>query len=126
MRATRDPHEALTAERDRAQEQVATLERDVARLVAASEGSNGDDEHDPEGATIAFERAQLTALLDAGRQRLADVETALARVTEGGYGRCERCGEPIDRQRLVARPAARECIHCAREQATARSGVRGD
>ncbi|GAB3590300.1 hypothetical protein GCM10027446_04720 [Angustibacter peucedani] len=114
------PHEppsglvaVLTAERDRAREQVATLERDVDRVVEASEDSNADDEHDPEGATIAFERAQLMTVLDAARERLRDVEAALVRLADGDYGRCEVCGEPIDPERLVARPTARRCIRCA-------------
>jgi DnaK suppressor protein len=106
--------DALSVESERVREQVATLERDVARVVAASEDSNADDEHDPEGATIAFERAQLMTLLDAARARLRDVETALGRLAEGGYGRCEVCGRPIDPERLVARPTASRCIDCAR------------
>jgi RNA polymerase-binding transcription factor DksA len=81
--------------------------------MAASEDSNADDEHDPEGATIGFERAQLSALLDAARRRLTDAEQALERVVAGGYGRCESCGQPIGDERLAARPSARTCIGCA-------------
>jgi DnaK suppressor protein len=83
-------------------------------VVAASRSSNADDEHDPEGATIAFERQQLAALLDQARRRLADVEAALERRAAGGYGICESCGRPIAPERLAARPAARTCIDCAR------------
>jgi RNA polymerase-binding transcription factor DksA len=68
----------------------------------------------PEGATIAFERQQVAALLVAARQRLADVDAALARRAEGGYGTCADCGRPIAPERLAARPAARTCIDCAR------------
>ena len=103
----------LLAERTATQEQIAAFERDFAGVVAASEASNADDEHDPEGATIAFERAQLAALLDQARARLADLDTALERVDAGSYGRCERCGGAIGAERLEARPAARTCISCA-------------
>ena len=82
--------------------------------MAASRSSNADDEHDPEGATIAFERQQLAALLDQARRRLADVEAALERRAAGRYGVCENCGRPIAPERLAARPAARTCIDCAR------------
>jgi DnaK suppressor protein len=82
--------------------------------VAASRSSNADDEHDPEGATIAFERQQVAALLDRTRRRLADVEAALERRAAGHYGVCETCGRPIASERLTARPAARTCIDCAR------------
>ena len=83
-------------------------------MVAASRASNADDEHDPEGATIAFERQQVAALIEAARRRLDDVDTALARREAGGYGVCENCGDPIAPERLAARPAARSCIGCAR------------
>jgi RNA polymerase-binding transcription factor DksA len=104
----------LEAERAAAQEQIAALTREFDDVVAASRASNADDEHDPEGATIAFERQQVVALLDAARRRLTDVEAALARRQEGRYGICESCGRPIAPERLAARPAARTCIQCAR------------
>ncbi|XVV08287.1 TraR/DksA family transcriptional regulator [Actinoplanes sp. CA-131856] len=96
-----------------AEAEAATLARDLEALFAASRDSNADDEHDPEGATIGFERAQLTALLGAARERLAEVDDALRRVDEGTYGVCERCGKPIAAERLAARPFARFCISCA-------------
>jgi RNA polymerase-binding transcription factor DksA len=82
-------------------------------MVAASRDSNADDEHDPEGATIAFERAQLASVLGLSERDLAEVDAALARVEAGTYGRCERCGVPISPARLDARPTARRCITCA-------------
>jgi RNA polymerase-binding transcription factor DksA len=91
----------------------ATLARDLEALFAASRDSNADDEHDPEGATIGFERAQLTALLAAARSRIAEVDDALRRVDDGTYGGCERCGGPIAGERLAVRPFARHCIACA-------------
>jgi RNA polymerase-binding transcription factor DksA len=94
--------------------QIDALTREFDEVVAASRSSNADDEHDPEGATIAFERQQVVALLEQARRRLADVEAALARRAAGEYGICQTCGRPIAPERLAARPAARTCIHCAR------------
>ena len=94
--------------------QIAALTAEFDEVVAASASSNADDEHDPEGATIAFERQQLAALLAQARQRLADVDAALARRADGSYGVCQTCGRPIAPERLAARPAARTCIRCAR------------
>jgi DnaK suppressor protein len=99
--------------RDRTAAEVETLDRDLHGLFEASRSSNADDEHDPEGSTIAFERAQLNAVLDAARQRLADLDLALQRIDAGTYGICERCGQPIPAERLAARPAARTCVGCA-------------
>ena len=92
---------------------VDRLTADLAEVVAASEGSNADDEHDPEGATIGFERAQLSALLDAAHRREAEVRAALDAVAGGGYGTCASCGGPIGEERLAARPATRLCVRCA-------------
>ena len=76
--------------------------------------TNADDEHDPEGHTIAFERAQVDALVRQARDRLAEVDAALARLDAGSYGVCERCGGPVGDGRLEARPETRLCIDCAR------------
>ena len=103
----------LTAVRAEAAAHLATLVRDFDQLVSASEASNADDEHDPEGATIGFERAQLNALIEQAEQRLGDLDRALAQVRAGSYGVCERCGGAIAPERLEARPAARTCIGCA-------------
>lgn len=103
----------LRAERLAAAEQVARLAADLGEIIGASIGVATDDEHDPEGATIAFERAQTSAILDQARARLADLDLAAERLRAGTYFACERCGGPIAADRLVARPASRTCIACA-------------
>jgi DnaK suppressor protein len=105
--------ERLEAERSRAQGQLAALRRDFGGIVAASRDSNADDEHDPEGHTIAFERSQVDALIRQAERRLAEVDAALERLAEGRYGVCERCGRPVAAGRLEARPTARTCVACA-------------
>jgi RNA polymerase-binding protein DksA len=108
-----DPRTLLDAERRETLARLATLTGDFDALVEASEGSNADDEHDPEGATIAFERSQVDALARQAREHLGEIDAALARLDAGDYGTCERCGRPISAGRLEARPTARTCIDCA-------------
>ena len=109
-----DPISAcLLGERDGALAQLAALTREYDAMVAASESSNADDEHDPEGATIGFERAQLAATIEMTRRRISDLDRALSQVAAGAYGRCEACGGEIGAERLIARPSARACIGCA-------------
>jgi RNA polymerase-binding transcription factor DksA len=105
--------ERLTEALARTSVQVAELERDHARVVDASRDSNADDEHDPEGATIAFEREQVTALLAQARRTLDGLAEALTRLDAGTYRICRRCGGPIAPERLEARPAVDTCIACA-------------
>ncbi|MGI4896706.1 MAG: TraR/DksA family transcriptional regulator [Janthinobacterium lividum] len=104
---------ALEVERAQAAERVTALERELASaLEAAAEGS-ADDEHDPEGSTTAFERAQVMAVLEQVRTRLLALDDALARVGDPGFGRCFDCGRPIGEGRLTARPWATTCVSCA-------------
>ncbi|ETK36632.1 TraR/DksA family transcriptional regulator [Microbispora sp. ATCC PTA-5024] len=104
----------LTAERAAAVTRVGVLTLAWDDIVASSSLVAVDDEHDPEGATIAFERAHVQALLDQARSQLADLDLALERLGRGRYGTCERCGQPIALERLRARPAATTCVHCTR------------
>jgi DnaK suppressor protein len=103
----------LDRERQAALTMLAALTRDFTGIVDASADSNADDEHDPEGSTIAFERSQVGALIEQTERRIAEIEAARARVTDGTYGRCEVCGKAIADQRLEARPVARTCVGCA-------------
>ena len=103
----------LEDERVRTTERLDRLRRDFLGVVDASRDSNADDEHDPEGATIAFERSQVDALVRQAEAHLDEVAAALERVAAGSYGICAGCGEPIDPARLEARPVARTCVGCA-------------
>ena len=108
-----DRRQRLQTERDEEVARLAGLADDYAGVVAASRDANADDEHDPEGATIAFERSQIGAFVEQVRDHLAEIDAALERLDGGTYGTCERCGDPIGDDRLEARPEARLCISCA-------------
>jgi RNA polymerase-binding transcription factor len=103
----------LATERQRALQRLAGLTQDFEAMVAASRDTNADDEHDPEGATIAFERSQVDALVRQAQHQLDEVEAAHQRLAAGTYGVCEVCAAPIGAARLEARPTARRCIRCA-------------
>ena len=105
----------LEAERVNALARLRELTRELGSIVdAAADGAaGGDDEHDPEGATVAYERQHVAALLARAHEHLADVSAALRKLDEGRYGSCDGCGLPIGAERLQARPAALTCIRCA-------------
>ena len=105
--------EKLIQERDAADSQIAELTRSFEEIVEAVEDTNNDDEHDPEGTTIAFERAQVAALLNQAKADREAVDGALAKIDDGEYGSCEECAEPIGAARLGAIPSATKCIACA-------------
>ena len=108
-----EPQVLLERERDEVTRRLAALTEDYEGVVAASRDTNADDEHDPEGATIAFERAQVDAMVQEARHHLDEIDAALARVADGSYGTCELCGKPIPSGRLEARPTSRTCVGCA-------------
>jgi RNA polymerase-binding transcription factor DksA len=102
----------LEAEQAEVRERLRRLTDAFGGVVAASRDTNADDEHDPEGATIAFERAQVSGLVRQAKAHLDEIDAALHRWDDGTYGVCEHCGQPIDPARLEVRPAARRCIRC--------------
>ena len=104
---------AIEIERARTMDQIANLERSFAGIVEAAELTSTDDEHDPEGATIAYERAQVSALLRQARDDLVALDGALERIDDGTLQTCAVCGDPIAVERLLALPSARTCIRCA-------------
>jgi len=117
----------LTAERTATLARIDSMTSEYDEIVAAVAGSNSDDEHDPEGSTIAFERAQVGSLLLEARAYLDDLDHALTRLDTGTYWNCAQCGASIAPERLAARPATSTCIACAsRSIATGRGSPRSN
>ena len=108
-----DVRARLADERALVVARLAALSADHDSVVAASLDTNADDEHDPEGATIAFERSQIGALVRQARAHLTEIHDALARLEAGTYGTCEVCGGGVPPERLAVRPTARSCVGCA-------------
>lgn len=107
------PHELLVEDRGSTEERLVRLRDDFSGVVEATRDSNTDDEHDPEGHTIAYERSQTGALIRQAERHLVEIDAALERVRDGTYGVCEACGRPVAPARLEARPTARTCVGCA-------------
>lgn len=89
-----------------------SLATDFDAIVDSARDSNGDDEHDTDGSTIAFERSQVESLIASTRRTIDDLDAALERLDAGTYGVCDRCGQPIPIERMEARPASTTCVVC--------------
>lgn len=72
--------------------------------------SAGDDQADT--GTKTFEREQEITLANNLMERITQVDRALERLDEGGYGWCERCAAAIPVERLAAFPSATLCVSC--------------
>ena len=105
--------DTLNMERAETLARIRAMQADLDAIVVASANANTDDEHDPEGSTIAYERAQVAALLAGAQMNLGNLDRALARLSAGDYSVCERCHSQISAERLAALPAGRTCFDCA-------------
>ncbi|MFJ4045792.1 TraR/DksA family transcriptional regulator [Microbacterium sp. NPDC089987] len=105
--------ESLSAQRAEAIVRAGHAASALAELVHDRQGSNDDDEHDPEGVTLSSEWSRLSALADAAADEVRQYDEALERWDAGDYGVCASCGRPIPEGRLEVRPFARLCVPCA-------------
>lgn len=96
------------------QRQGDNLRESITQLREARSLTFADDEHDPDGSTSSLDQARDAALLQRTERTLAELFRARERLNEGGFGRCERCAEPIAAARLEVRPEARYCVECSR------------
>jgi RNA polymerase-binding protein DksA len=99
-----DETRRLLAQRDEIQGEIDRL----MALLEHSEIDPSEDEADPD----VVERETTMALVEALEQRKSEIQAALTKVETGGYGVCERCGEPIDPERLKIMPEATMCVRC--------------
>lgn len=100
------------AAKARLEAQLAELEARQAHIAAdLSEPLNADSS---EQAVEMEDDASLEGQGVLVAREIASVKRALARIEDGIYGECVRCGEVIAPARLEARPEAALCIDCAR------------
>lgn len=112
-------HDSLARELRRQRE---VLFKEVADTEADLRFIEEDRESELEERAQEERMVRLLARLDErGRRSLEEIDAALRRISEGTYGRCERCGRPIPVARLRALPATRFCVECAHEQEGPRS-----
>jgi RNA polymerase-binding transcription factor DksA len=98
------------------EEERATLRRRLTELGFGDLGKLTYDDGFADSGQVTAERGEAEALAITLREALTEVEHALAKIDNGTYGTCERCGQPIADARLEAKPAARLCIDCASQR----------
>jgi RNA polymerase-binding transcription factor DksA len=104
---------ALLEERATYTHQAESLQAEADLLAAEREpGDVQFDEESGEGDTLAVERERDLALSAQARAAVDEIDTALAKITDGSYGTCEQCGKSIPKERLRALPYATLCVQC--------------
>ena len=97
----------LQARHDELDDRLQRIERDRRRITQPLPQDFADQGIVRENDEVLDRLAETTAT------ELAQVARALVRFDAGLYGQCERCGAPIGRGRLAARPEATFCHGCA-------------
>ena len=108
---TADLKGRLEEERHELREQLSTIEEETfATSQSELSGDVGLDDESADAGTATFEREKDLSIENNVRDLLAKIERALARIDDGSYGTCERCGKPIEKARIKALPYVDLCI----------------
>lgn len=102
--------EQLKIEYKRLGEELEALHNNASTAEERREGSPFGKRE--EEATETLELEKRLALENRVRKEMASVEHALSKIEKGTYGLCESCGEPINPERLEARPQSVLCLNC--------------
>lgn len=98
------------------------LEETQARIAQLRERLETKADYGPgRGDPAIYQWEFNLALLERAQAQLQQVREALARLDAGEYGKCQKCGEPIDDERMELLPLATHCIRCAQSGRAGRS-----
>ncbi|HEY7874371.1 MAG TPA: TraR/DksA C4-type zinc finger protein [Actinomycetota bacterium] len=113
--------EGLETKRAELQQRQAELEEDSFDGTQSDiTGEVGLDEDFADAGTATFERERDLSIRNNITDLIDQMTRAIARIDEGSYGTCERCGRPIDAARLRELPHALLCLDCKRREERAR------
>jgi RNA polymerase-binding protein DksA len=104
----------LHEDRNRVVRTLSGQEAELDKLMRDAGDGAGHDQADM-GAT-SFERDQEIIVVQNEREKLAQIDRALARISDGTYGICESCGNPIGKMRAMAFPRATLCMTCKQRE----------
>ncbi len=103
--------ERLNAERADLQSQLTEIEQNTFGSNQSDlSGEMAFDEEYADAGTATFERERDLSLVNNLHDLIEKVDKALAKMDEGTYGLCQRCGKPIEKARLKALPYASLCL----------------
>jgi RNA polymerase-binding protein DksA len=106
--------ERLLAEKAELERQQSELDAEGTQSEAMAEIGLDDDFAD--AGTATFDRERDLSIRNNITDLIDQVTRAVARIDDGTYGTCERCGRPIDAARLKALPHALLCLDCKRRE----------
>jgi DnaK suppressor protein len=104
---------ALTTRRDEILADLDRLGLEMQWLGIEQEDERGGlGNHFAEDGSSVMEQERIGTVSEDMRDLLRQVEGALARMDDGAFGICQRCGKSINEERLKAFPYVDYCIEC--------------
>ncbi len=111
---TKSIREELAADLERLRVELDHTAKDLQEILAGGVDGAGNDQADV--GSNSLERDAEMSLAANQRDLLDQTSRALERLSDGTYGLCETCGEPIGKMRLMAFPRATMCMDCKRRE----------
>ena len=106
--------QTLTEDIERFASQVEVSEAELVGLLRDGNEGAGRDPADVGSAN--FERDAEMSLANNAREMLDQSRLALRHIDQGAYGRCDNCGQPIGKGRLMVFPRATLCVACKQRE----------
>jgi DnaK suppressor protein len=80
--------------------------------MASADGFQNDAQDFADTATNIYDKELHGDLTEKNKKILHNIEEALAKIEEGRFGKCDKCGKDISIERLKAIPSTKLCIKC--------------
>jgi len=106
--------QTLNDDVDRFASQLEISEAELEGLLRDGNEGAGRDPADVGSAN--FERDAEMSLANNAREMLDQSRLALRHIEQGAYGRCDNCGQPIGKGRLMVFPRATLCVTCKQRE----------
>ena len=106
--------ERLLQERERLSREIADLDADLSKSLEDSSEESPYDQHMAETAAVTLDREVDLTLEENARAAMTQIDRALAKLENGSYGHCDKCGRAIGDARLEIAPFATLCVDCKR------------
>jgi DnaK suppressor protein len=98
--------EILESRKEQIEENLSSVNEELNEL------SNMDTKDEGDYASVNNNSMIESAIYEQQMQELKEINKALAKIANGGYGICEMCEDDIGFQRLKVKPHAIYCIDC--------------
>src|SRR3989344_309609 len=101
----------LLRQEKQVKENIKSVEKDdpATSDVVAESSEPGTD------SLIATAHTSTVALKNQLTGLAGNVKQALSKIKNRTYGKCEKCGKPIETRRLLAMPTAIYCLDCLKK-----------